>query len=128
MNINEKSYDWSFKPNNMSKKMFLETFCCLETQINQLVEHIKKVVTDRNKIYKPHIFYFGERGSGKTSLLLGLKYFIIDNLPAPRDEIIPIKFNEREEIDSLDNLALRIFDMLSNNTDSPHIFGINLTG
>jgi TPR repeat protein len=100
-----------FNPDEETKEMLIASFVIRTEIFNRIFKEIKEA----DKSTAPqHFLLVGQRGMGKTTMLLRLKYAIADD-PELSDHLITVKFSEEQyQIGSLVDLWEEIMHHLEN--------------
>lgn len=115
------SSQWSYRPSHMPQEAFNKTFTGRKEELESIFQHIYfNLVTPKDENNKKNIMIQGERGVGKTSLLLAVKYGLMGEHKGLLKKIVPVFFNESEHINATEKFALRLFDIVAN--ESPNVF------
>jgi len=116
MNISP-STQWSFRPAQMPEEMFLKTFVGRENELNMIFSHINfNLIPSTLDGNKKNILIKSERGIGKTSLFLAVKYKLKTERAYMLNKIVPVFFNEQEDFNTAEKLILRTFEIICSDT------------
>lgn len=98
-----------YNPASLTKESLIDNFVVRTKVFEKIFEDLK---TADMKYPEQHYLIQGQRGMGKTTLLLRLKYEV-ENTPDLRDWLIPVFFNEESyDITSLSNLWEKLLKYL----------------
>ena len=107
------STQWSFRPAQMPEDMFLKTFVGREKELDMIFSHINfNLVPSLSLENKKNLLIKSERGIGKTSLFLAVKYKFKNERAHMLTKIIPVFFNEQEDFNTAEGLILRIIEII----------------
>ncbi|MCX6579368.1 MAG: tetratricopeptide repeat protein [Candidatus Aminicenantes bacterium] len=108
------STQWSFRPAQMPEEMFMKTFVGREKEIDMIFSHINfNLIPPTSPGNKKNLLIKAERGIGKTSLFLAVKYKLKAEQSGMLKKIIPVFFNEQEDFNTAEKLIIRIFEIIS---------------
>lgn len=108
------STQWSFRPAQMPEEMFMKTFVGREKEIDMIFSHIHfNLIPPTSPGNKKNLLINAERGIGKTSLFLAVKYKLKAEQSGMLKKIIPVFFNEQEDFNTAEKLIIRIFEIIS---------------
>jgi tetratricopeptide (TPR) repeat protein len=94
----------------MDRATLLATLTGREELLEQLLAHLR---AQRGTTEPRHLFLYGPRGIGKTTLLLALRYSIEDD-PGLRDAFEVVQLSEEERrISNLPSFAVRLLELLA---------------
>jgi tetratricopeptide (TPR) repeat protein len=118
MNVSQ-STQWSFRPAQMPEDMFMKTFAGREKELDMIFNHINfNLIPSNLEGNKKNLMIKAERGMGKTSLFLAVKYKLKAERTGMLEKMIPIFFNEREDFNTAEKLIVRIFEIIAENKES----------
>ncbi len=116
MNISA-STQWSFRPAQMPEEMFLKTFVGRDEELNMIFSHINfNLIPSTLDGNKKNILIKSERGIGKTSIFLAVKYKLKAERAHMLNKIIPVFFNEQEDFNTAEKLILRTLEIICSDT------------
>jgi len=108
------STQWSFRPAQMPEEMFMKTLVGREKEIDMIFSHIHfNLIPPTSSGNKKNLLIKAERGIGKTSLFLAVKYKLKAERSGMLKNIIPVFFNEQEDFNTAEKLIIRIFEIIS---------------
>ena len=101
---------FKYNPHQMPRGDVLGTFVGREDLLAEMVAHVR---AQRGKPRPRHLFLYGPRGIGKTTMLLVLRYRIADN-PGLRAAFDVVQFSEEERrVANLPSFAIRTLELLT---------------
>ncbi|HEV3073308.1 MAG TPA: tetratricopeptide repeat protein [Thermoanaerobaculia bacterium] len=99
-----------YNPHRMDRVALLATLTGRDELLKQLIAHLR---AQRGAAEPQHLFLYGPRGIGKTTLLLALRYSIEDDPGlAEAFEIVQLSEEERR-ISNLPSFAVRLLELLA---------------
>jgi tetratricopeptide (TPR) repeat protein len=102
----------------MSEEMFLKTFIGREKEIDRIFSHIHfNLIPAAAPGNKKNLLIKAERGIGKTSLFLAVKYKLKAEQSGMLKKMIPVFFNEQEDFNTAEKLIMRIFEIIRQESD-----------
>jgi tetratricopeptide (TPR) repeat protein len=103
----------------MPEDMFMKTFAGREKELDMIFNHINfNLIPSNLEGNKKNLMIKAERGMGKTSLFLAVKYKLKAERTGMLEKMIPIFFNEREDFNTAEKLIVRIFEIIAENKES----------
>jgi tetratricopeptide (TPR) repeat protein len=99
-----------YNPHRMARVALLATLTERDELLAQLVAHLR---AQRGAAEPRHLFLYGPRGIGKTTLLLALRYTIEDD-PGLSEAFEVIQLSEEERrVSNLPSFAVRLLELLA---------------
>src|ERR1700688_1089829 len=99
-----------YNPHRMDRAALLATLTGRDELLKQLIAHLR---AQRGAPKPQHLFLYGPRGIGKTTLLLALRYSIEDD-PGLREDFEIVQLSEEERrISNLPSFAVRLVEVLA---------------
>jgi tetratricopeptide (TPR) repeat protein len=104
------SVNLKYNPHRMDRADLLATLTGRDELLTQLISHLR---AQRGAAEPRHLFLYGPRGIGKTTLLLALRYAIEDD-PGLRQAFEVVQLSEEERrISNLPSFAVRLLELLA---------------
>lgn len=101
---------FKYNPDQMPEEEILSTFVGRDDLLNDIYTHIRK---QRTGEAKKHLYFYGPRGIGKTSLLRVVQLNIQRDIDL-KQQFLAVKFNEEERrITNLQTFAIRTLELIS---------------
>src|SRR5579864_210074 len=99
-----------YNPHRMDRASLLATLTGRDELLKKLIGHLRM---QRGAAEPRHLFLYGPRGIGKTTLLLALRYSIEDD-PGLRSAFEVVQLSEEERrISNLPSFAVRLLELLA---------------
>lgn len=97
----------------MPEDMFIKTFVGRENELRQIFSHINfNLIPSAAPGNRKNLLIKSERGIGKTSIFLAVKYKLKAEWVGMLKKIIPVFFNEQEDFNTAEKLILRVFEII----------------
>ncbi len=107
--ITSSTVIFKYNPHQMTPADVLDTLVGRDELLSEMIAHLR---AQKGSSRPKHIFLYGPRGIGKTTMLLALRYRVADN-PGLRAAFDIIQFSEEERrVANLPSFAIRALELL----------------